>query len=323
MPGASASCTWPPCKLRDNCKLTLTAIRTAVVDLLTRLEAAIDFPDEVEDFTDNTALVVDVQNRIVDPVKRLIRNYDEAHILRDGLNVAVVGKPNVGKSSLLNRIIQKDRAIVTDIAGTTRDVVTESINLNGIPVTLSDTAGLQNSSDPVEIIGIRKTMEQVECCDLVLFLVEAQLPLVDEDLSLFEKVRHRPHLIVVNKIDLLGGELPEPRLPAALLGHPRIAISALHGHGLDALKERIIEMATADQAIDLSPGVIPNLRHKQLLDKSLAAADALCGDLENAVGAELLAIHAGEALDLLDEILGITVKTDILERIFDQFCIGK
>lgn len=310
-------------QIEGHLQAEVNAIRAAAVDLLTRLEAVIDFPEEVDDILNYKALIGEVQNDISGPIRQLIRSYDEAHILRDGLRVAVVGKPNVGKSSLLNRLIQKDRAIVTDIAGTTRDVVTESLNLNGIPVMFSDTAGLQNSCNPVEIIGIRKTMEQVECSDLILFLVEAHRPQGEDDRLLFEKIKHRPHLIVSNKIDLLEGDAAKQKIPAAFEGHSQIAISAMRGDGLDALKDRIFEMTTGDQPVDLSPGVIPNLRHKQLLDKSLAAADALCSDLNNTAAPELLAIHTGEVLDLMDEILGITVKTDILERIFDQFCIGK
>jgi tRNA modification GTPase len=301
----------------------LTGIRTTAVNLLTRLEAGIDFPEEVEDIFSNETLTQDVQKNIVGPVAHLIRSYDEAHIVRDGLCVAVVGKPNVGKSSLLNRLVQKDRAIVTDIAGTTRDVVTESLNLNGIPVLLSDTAGLQNSDDPVEIIGIKKTLEQVDCSDLVLFMVEAHQPMVDEDRLLFEQIRHRPHLVVANKIDLLRGAAAEHGFSAGFDGRPAVAISALYGDGLDALKERMIEVATGGQPVDLNPGLIPNLRHKQLLDQTIAAAKALISDLESDAAPELLAVHTREVIDLMDQILGISVKADILERIFDQFCIGK
>ena len=301
----------------------VNAVRNAVIDLLTHLEACIDFPDDVDELPEAASLVGRVKESIVTPILQLIRYYEEAHILRDGLHVAVVGKPNVGKSSLLNQMVQSDRAIVTDIPGTTRDVVTESLNLHGIPVTISDTAGVQNSSDPVEIIGIQKTMEQIERCDLVLFLVEAHKPMTDEDLSIYDRIRHRPHLMVFNKIDLARGKSFEALSPKMIEEGPQLAISALKGDGLDGLKDMILELAGGEAPLDLNPVVIPNLRHKELLDGALVAAEALCGDLGKETHPELLAVHASEILQLIEEILGVSVRADILDQIFDQFCIGK
>ena len=203
------------------------------------------------------------------------------------------------------------------------DVVTESLNLHGIPLTISDTAGVQNSSDPVEIIGIQKTMEQVERCDLVLFLVEAQKPMTEEDLSIYDRIRHRPHVVIFNKIDLVGGGQFEAIAPSRMNSSPQLAISALNGDGLDHLKDKILELSGGEAPLDLNPVVIPNLRHKELLDRALGASEALCGDLEKVAPPELLAVHASEILQSIEEIMGISVKADILDRIFDQFCIGK
>ena len=301
----------------------VNSIRSAVIDLLTHLEASIDFPEDVGELPDAAHMVTRVREKIVAPVLQLIRYYDEAHILRDGLHIAVVGKPNVGKSSLLNQMVQSDRAIVTDIPGTTRDVVTESLNLHGIPVSISDTAGVQNSKDPVEIIGIQKTMEQVERCDLVLFMVEAHKSMTEEDLSIYQRICHRPHVMVFNKIDLVEEKTIKPSVPARMASNPQLAISALNGDGLDDLKDKILELTGGDAPLDLNPVVIPNLRHKELFDGALVGAEALCQDLENDASPELLAIHASEILQLIEEILGTSVRADILDRIFDQFCIGK
>ena len=153
------------------------------------------------------------------------------------------------------------------------------------------------SSDPVEIIGIRKTLEQIECCDLILFLVEAHRAIEQEDRRLFEKVQGRPHLIVANKIDLLDPAAAEPDFQNAFDGHPRVAVSALRGDGLGALKNRIVEMVAGDRPLDLDPGVIPNLRHKHLLDKSRETCRSLCTDLEQSAAPEVLALHVGEVLD--------------------------
>ena len=301
----------------------VNAVRLATVDLLTRLEAAIDFPEEMDDDSAFGSLAAEVQERIVDPVSRLIGRYDDAHVLRDGLRVAIVGKPNVGKSSLLNRLLENDRAIVTDEAGTTRDVVSETIHLKGIPVTFSDTAGLHHSSHPVEIIGIQKTMEQIEGSDLVLFMVEANDPMGDEDLEIYQRVRHRPHLVVVNKIDLVRGRLLDGLLPPVVTQHDHAAVSAKIGDGMDGLKETILALTGGESALRTRPSIIPNLRHKQLLDKVMAAAGELCRDSNDGAGPELLAVNAGEILQLLEELLGIEVRTDVLEHIFKRFCIGK
>jgi tRNA modification GTPase len=301
----------------------IEAVRQAVIALLTRLEAGIDFPEDVEGLSDPASLVQPVRRHILEPVRQLIRSYDEAHVLREGLQIAVVGKPNVGKSSLLNQMVQKDRAIVTDIPGTTRDVVTESLNLYGVPVTLSDTAGVQRSRNPVEMIGIQKTIEQVERSDLVLFLVEAHQPPDEADASIFDQIGHRPHLVVFNKMDLVNGNPPDSALTGGMKQSPHLAISALTGEGIDDLKKAILEFSGGETPIDLNPVVIPNLRHKKLLDDASAAAEALCSDLEVGAAPELLAVLAGEILQLTEEILGVSVKADILEQVFEQFCIGK
>jgi len=301
----------------------IKAVRQAVIDLLTQLEAGIDFPEAADELPDPATLVQAVRTRIIEPVRQLIRYYDEAHILRDGLQVAVVGKPNVGKSSLLNQMVQQNRAIVTDIPGTTRDVVTESLNLGGIPVTISDTAGVQSSRNPVEMIGIQKTMEQIERCDLVLFLVEAHLPLGEADVSLFGRIKHRPHLVIYNKMDLTNGKPSGGSVPEDMIQSPHLEISALSGEGIDDLKARILELTAGEASVDLNPVVIPNLRHKKLLDAAVLAAEALYNDLQNNAAPELLAVHAGEILRLSEEILGIAVKADILEQVFERFCIGK
>jgi tRNA modification GTPase len=301
----------------------IEAVRQAVIGLLTQLEAGIDFPEDVEELPGPASLVRSVRRHILEPVQRLIRHYDEAHVLREGLQIAVVGKPNVGKSSLLNQMVQKDRAIVTDIPGTTRDVVTESLNLQGVPVTLSDTAGVQRSRNPVEMIGIKKTIEQAERSDLVLFLVEAHQPPDEADRSLFDQIRYRPHLVVFNKVDLVNGKPLDSAVTAGMKQSPHLAISALTGEGIDELKKAILEFSGGETPVDLNPVVIPNLRHKKLLDDALAAAEALCGDLEIDAAPELLAVHAGEILRLSEEMLGISVKADILDQVFDRFCIGK
>jgi tRNA modification GTPase len=166
----------------------VVSVRNALIDTLTRVEAAIDFPEDVEELIEPLKTAKTVKKEVVKTLKGLMRHYVDAHVFRDGLLVAVVGRPNVGKSSLLNQLVQKDRAIVTDLPGTTRDIIEETLNLEGIPVIISDTAGVHQSENPVEIIGIEKTLEHVNGSDLVLFMIEANTPLKAADYQIYEKI---------------------------------------------------------------------------------------------------------------------------------------
>jgi tRNA modification GTPase len=234
----------------------------------------------------------------------------------------VVGKPNVGKSSLLNRLLQKDRAIVTDIPGTTRDVIEDTININGLPVILSDTAGMHKTDDPVENIGIEKTIDHVNGSDLVLFLIEADHPVSDDDFHIFNQIKAKPLIIAVNKMDLVLDET-EINLPDTWSEYDTAFISALYGQGIDSLKDLIVKSFAGENPIDLNEMIVPNLRHKISLERGLSAALDVVSELENDVTTDLIAINLQEAIDSLEEILGTNAKVDILDQIFSQFCIGK
>ncbi len=300
----------------------IESIRQHLIQLLTHAEAAIDFPDEVDDIFNGIKIIPDVKNKVIRPLEDLVRNYLDAHVFRDGLCVAVVGKPNVGKSSLLNRLLQKDRAIVTDIPGTTRDVIEDTINISGVPVILSDTAGMHETDDPVETIGIEKTIDHVNGSDLVLFLLEADYPVSDEDYRIFEHVKAKPLIIVVNKIDLVRDET-DIDLPDTWSKYDTAFISARYGQGIDSLKDLIVKSFAGENSIDLNEMIVPNLRHKISLERGLSAALDVVAELENDVTTDLIAINLQEAIDSLEEILGTNAKVDILDQIFSQFCIGK
>jgi len=237
--------------------------------------------------------------------------------------VAIVGRPNVGKSSLMNRLLGRERAIVTPCPGTTRDVIEDTLIVQGVPVMLRDTAGLHVSRDPIETLGMAKTLENSGSADLVLFVLEAHQPLGEEDLRVYEWVRSRPILIVLNKIDLLNGSAAQAEVPDEWLRESCVRISALSGQGVEELQERIIQTATAGNGIEVAGTVIPNLRQKELLECSLASAEAAATEIANGSAPELVAIHLTRAADGLGEILGATVKVDILDAIFSRFCIGK
>ena len=300
----------------------IESIRGVLINYMTHIEAGIDFPEEVEDLIDTRHMAAEVHELVVQPLKRLIQKHFDARIFRDGLRVAVVGKPNVGKSSLLNRLVNKDRAIVTAIPGTTRDIIEETISIQGLPVILSDTAGLHNTDDPVETIGIEKTREHVNGSDVVLFLVEAHRGLSDEDYDIYANVQTKPLIIATNKIDLASNR-QSTVMPDSWSKCEQVSISALYGQGVDTLKEKIIGLAFGKKPLELDDAIVPNLRQRLAFERSLAAAEDIVSELRNGTAIDLVAISAREAIDALDEILGINVKVDVLDQIFSQFCIGK
>ena len=297
-------------------------IREFLIELLARAEAAIDFPDDVEEIAAPEKTAGEIAARVVKPLRTLIRHHVEGRVLREGLRVAVAGRPNVGKSSLLNILVQKERAIVTDLPGTTRDMIEENLNINGYPVILSDTAGLHDTDDPIETLGIEKTIENINGADLVLFMVEANCPVTAEDFSVFEQIRSKSMIIVINKIDLINAN-EIFKLPAAWEGIECVRTSALYDRGIDHLKDQIIELAFGQEPLDLAAVIVPNMRQKSLLEDSLGAAEAICRELINKTPMELVAIHFQEAIEALGQILGTNVKVDLLEQIFSRFCIGK
>lgn len=297
-------------------------IREFLIELLTQAEAAIDFPDDVKDIAEPKGTAAEVEARAIKPLRTLIRYHVDGRVLRDGLKVAVIGRPNVGKSSLLNCLVQKERAIVTAVPGTTRDMIEEALNINGYSVILTDTAGLHNTDDPIETLGIEKTIENVNGSDLVLFMVEANFPVTAEDHSVFGRIRSKPMIIVKNKIDLINSD-EICKLPDRWGEIDCVHTSALYGRGIDHLKERIIEAAFGKDPLDLDAVIVPNLRQKLLMTKSLEAADVIYQELNNGIPMELVAILLQEAIDLLGQIIGTNVKVDLLDQIFSRFCIGK
>ena len=297
-------------------------IREFLIEFLTLTEAAIDFPEDIDEIIEPNNYIGKVEKRAVEPLRNLIRQYVDGNVLRDGLKVAVVGRPNVGKSSLLNQLVRRERAIVTEVPGTTRDVIDETLSIKGYPIVLSDTAGLHKTDDPIETIGIEKTNENVRNADLVLFMVEANRSLTPDDFAIFDQLKSRPVIIVINKIDLENGS-NSVELPASWSKNDWVRISAIYDRGIDQLKEQIIETAFGDKPIDVEAAIVPNLRQKLLLEEALGATESICLELKNGIPMELVAIHLQEAIDFLGRIVGATAGVDVLDQIFSRFCIGK
>lgn len=309
-------------QIKGDLKTRVESIRNVLLDILTETEAVIDFPEEVGDIVDAAKVVAALEDKVMAPLEKLILQYENAHVFRDGLKMAVVGKPNVGKSSLLNRLIQNDRAIVTPIPGTTRDLIEETLNIHGLPVIIADTAGLHETDDPVEVIGIQKTQEYISGSDLILFVVDASELLTDADHKIYEAIKDKRSILVVNKIDLLDDGL-EPWLPESWLQTPTIKISALYGQGLDALKDLIAKVSLGEYRLEAGHSIIPNLRHKIALERGAQLAASAVAGIHKQIPFELIAIDVQEALDALGEIIGLTTREDVIDQIFSRFCIGK
>jgi tRNA modification GTPase len=308
----------------------LKPIKQKLVELIALLEAGIDFAeDDVSIAPDGTIL-----NHIEEvraPLDQLAASFHYGKIVHRGLTLAIVGRPNVGKSSLFNRLVERERAIVTAQPGTTRDLVSETVAIGGIPVQLVDTAGIRRALDEAESIGIQKSMEALADADLVLVVLDASQPVSDEDRELLNQVQGRPALVVQNKADLAGtcgdskcgdGRLARPRQTEPGSAPRSIATSAITGEGIPELRARILQHITGATAPTEST-FLTNVRHHKLITDALAALAAATNAVAARVPHEMLLLDLYNALRPLDEITGATTTDDILNLIFGTFCIGK
>jgi len=309
-------------QIKGDLKSRIESIRGVLLDILVETEVAIDFSDDVGEILNSDRTIKKLERRVVDDLKELIEKYENAHVLRDGLKMVVVGKPNVGKSSLMNRLIQEDRAIVTPIPGTTRDLIEETLNIHGIPVIIADTAGLHETDDPVEVIGIEKAQEYIRDSDLILFMVDVSDLLTDEDYNIYKTIRNKRLILVINKSDLVEDDF-ELEIPDSWNTLPRIKISALYGTGLNELKDLIVNLSVGEYGLEVQNKIIPNLRHKIALERSLRLCVAAIEETRKETSSEFIAIDIQEAIDSLGEIIGDTAKEDVVDQIFSRFCIGK
>ncbi len=299
----------------------IAAIRREMLDILAELESAIDFPDDIDDALDFIGMSNRLQKEVIHPLGRFIEHSEGGRLLRDGAKVIIAGKPNVGKSSLMNRLMGTERAIVTPIPGTTRDTIEDNTSIQGIPVVFTDTAGLHETRDPVERIGVDRARASIQDADLVLWVTEAHVPITNEDLVLVEPFKNQKIIWVVNKSDLLSpsDSIDFPKRYKAL---PRLLVSAKEDVGIDSLKNQIAEMCVRSDFNTENP-IIPNLRQKGCIEAGFQHAKAVAEGLKTETPPDLLTIDLQAALDALGEVIGITFREDILDRVFSRFCIGK
>jgi len=302
----------------------IEALRDALVRILAVIEVAIDFPDDDVEILDRSQLQEQLRRDVTRPLERLLRCADQGRIIREGIHVVLAGRPNVGKSSLLNGLLREERALVTHIPGTTRDTIEEMISIRGIPVHLVDTAGIRAHDDVVEELGIKRAQRKFAEADLVLFLLDVAEGFTSQDQALYEDIRHRNHMVVFNKIDLVKKEELD-NLAKKLKGSPEpVLISARKGQGLDTLQNAIYDQVVGGgDGIQEQPSCAPNVRHKAILTSVAESVRRLDDGLRMGDAADLLAVELQGALAALSDIVGLTTPDDVLEVIFSEFCIGK
>ncbi len=309
-------------QLRGALAQEIIPVKEALLSALAVVEVAVDFPEEDVELLSHYELAEQLEKEVLSPLQRLLTNYQSGRLYREGIAVVIAGRPNVGKSSLLNALLLEERAIVTPIPGTTRDIIEEFANIRGLPVRLIDTAGLRETEDLVEEIGVQRAKEKMAEADVIIFMVDGSQEPQEEDFRLYQEIKDRPHLVVVNKIDIASEETLT-LWKKAFAQEKCIFISAKKREGLEALAENIFSLVTGER-VESAPRVAPNLRQKVALEKTKEAVERAIANLRQpVVYPELVAVDIRDALHSLGEITGESTTEDLLDRIFSNFCLGK
>jgi tRNA modification GTPase len=309
-------------QLRGLLSKEMISLKERLVEHLTLIEAHIDFPEEEIEpiaFGQMTQELVGM----IQKIEEWIASYEEGKIFREGISCAIVGKTNVGKSSLLNILLKEDRAIVTPIPGTTRDVIEEVLNIEGIPIRLMDTAGLRKPLDTIEQEGMKRTRERITDADFILLILDGSQWLNEEDMGIFKEIEGKKKVVVLNKIDL-PSRISIKDLESQFQKDPIVSISALKNKGIDELRKAIYDSLIRQQ-IRSSPEhvIVANTRHKIALAQARDNLSDVLKGLEEGISLEFIAFEIRSALEALGEMVGETATEEVLNRIFEQFCIGK
>lgn len=296
-------------------------IKQEIMNVMVNIEVAIDYPEyDVEDVTNSQ--IMNMLDKVQDKLIRLEKTFDNGKIMKEGIKTAIIGRPNAGKSSLLNAILREDRAIVTEYEGTTRDTIEEFVTINGIPLKLIDTAGIRNARDEVEKIGIAKSREIANSADLVIAIFDASKELEKEDIEILELAKNKKSIIILNKMDL------EPKISdndkkLREVSDYIIKISALNNMGLDKLYEEITNLFHLNEINLDNDVVITNIRHKNLITKAIESVKKTKENMEKGIPLDMIAIFIKDILESLGSITGEIVTDDIIDEIFAKFCLGK
>lgn len=300
----------------------ISYIKERLIEHLTLMEAHIDFPEEEIDPI-HLGEIEDDFKRIIQRLDQWISSFEEGRVFREGISCAIVGKTNVGKSSLLNVLLKEDRAIVTPIPGTTRDVIEEVLNIHGIPVRLIDTAGLRKAKDYLELEGQRRARQRLQDADLILLMLDGSSPLDQDDRDIFQEVKDKRKIVIINKIDL-PQRTDIKELKRELLEEEVVQISALKNEGIEVLKRSIYNsIIHKDVKITSEDLVLSNIRHKAVLSKVRGNLSEGLNGLKEGLPLEFIVFDIRSSLNCLGELVGETTNEEVLNRIFEQFCIGK
>ncbi len=308
-------------QVQGRLKIYIEELRQSILNILAQVEVNIDYPeyDDVEEAT--TSFLLSEAKKVSDNIDKLLKSSTEGRILREGLSTLIVGKPNVGKSSLLNYLIQDNKAIVTDVAGTTRDILEEYVNVNGIPLKLVDTAGIRETDDIVEKIGVERSREALKDAELILYVMNNNDELTPEDLELLESADDKKVIGIVNKLDL------ENKLDINYLEEhfkiPLIKTSIINGEGVDDLENEIQEMFFEGSLSSADSTYVSNNRHINLLEQAKTAIEDAISSAEMDVPVDIIQIDLIKTWELLGEVIGEDVSEQLIDKLFSQFCLGK
>lgn len=310
-------------QLDGNLSHLITNLRQNILDVLAQVEVNIDYPeyDDVETMT--ARLLKEKAIGVRAKIQQLLSTAKQGKVLRDGLATAIIGHPNVGKSSILNHLLHEDKAIVTDVAGTTRDVIEEYVNVQGVPLKLVDTAGIHETEDKVEKIGVDRSRKALSKADLVILVLDSSVPLRDEDRELLRETNHMQRIVVLNKSDL-EVKINLNELQEYVDDKEIIKSSAVSPLGTKDLEDRIAAMFFAGSIENTSNNImVTNARHIGLLKQAETALDAVLEGIETGMPVDLVQIDMTRAWDLLGEITGDSYQDELLDQLFSQFCLGK
>jgi len=296
-------------------------IRARILDVLVDLTVNIDYPDEDIEQLTYEKLLSDLEDA-EDDIDTLLATAGAGRMIKEGIRVAIIGKPNVGKSSLMNCLLRQSRAIVTEIPGTTRDTIEEAVSIRNIPVYLIDTAGIRQTNDLVEMIGIERTKDAFNKADLIVVIVDASTPLTEEDRDILGRLSGRRSLVLLNKTDL--GNAVTPRDIADISPNSDIIKTCLvAGEGVEEIEDKIEALVYGGQLSQKDSVMVNNVRHEELLRKAKQALSDASVITENGEALDIIEIDIREAYDYLGEIIGETVSDEVLDEVFSRFCLGK
>ncbi|MCX8128991.1 MAG: tRNA uridine-5-carboxymethylaminomethyl(34) synthesis GTPase MnmE [Clostridia bacterium] len=299
----------------------LREVRSKLIELIAHIEVTVDYPEhDIEEITGqkvyNNAL--EIKNKLQD----IVKGFEKGRIIREGINIVIVGRPNVGKSSLLNELSGKNKAIVTDIPGTTRDIIEEYININGIPVRITDTAGIRETEDIVERIGVERAQKAIDAADLIIIVIDTSMGMDDEDLKILEKAGNKKLIVLLNKIDLVD-DFVINEIESRFAGRKVLKSSVKNDIGIDKLEDEISGMFFTGEINANNEILVTNIRHKDLIDKAISSTCEACSAYEAGMPLDCITIDIKNAAEYLGQVTGESISEDVMHEIFKRFCIGK